>query len=67
MDKVIALMTAVVFASMMLSPMVFAQDQKKEQIHKGTSEAGTVQKKEQKKDKKKAPDAGASKDDKAKQ
>ena len=53
MQKLIAVLAAAVFASITISPLVFAQDQKKEQVHKGTPEAGTVQKKAQKKTQKK--------------
>jgi hypothetical protein len=43
--------------------MAYAQDQQRSQIHKGTSEAGTVQKKTQKKAKKKDGSGAAKKAD----
>ena len=56
MSKLIASAVAVVFAASGLCSVAYAQygDQKKEQVHKGTPEAGTVQKKDQKKAQKKA-------------
>jgi hypothetical protein len=53
MQKLISTAIAVVFAASTLVTTAFAQDQKKEQVHKGTPEAGTVQKKDQKKAQKK--------------
>lgn len=53
MSKVLSTLVAAIFATMTLSPAAFAQDQKKEQVHKGTAEQGTVQKKEQQKAQKK--------------
>jgi pentapeptide MXKDX repeat protein len=53
MTKTISTLVAAVFAAMTLTPAAFAQDQKKEQVHKGTAEQGTVQKKEQQKAQKK--------------
>ena len=58
MKKLLAAIVAGMFAFAVTSPVI-AQDQKKEQVHKGTPEQGTVQKKDQKKAKtdttKKAP------------
>jgi pentapeptide MXKDX repeat protein len=53
MSKLIATLLAGAFAAVTISPVALAQDQKKEQVHKGTPEQGTVQKKDQKKAKKK--------------
>lgn len=63
MNKLIAVAVASVFAVSTLMPAAFAQEQKKEQVHKGTPEAGTVQKKEQKKAKKKDGSGAAKKAD----
>lgn len=50
MSKLITTLLAAVFAAVTLSPVALAQDQKKDQkkaqVHKGTPEQGTVQKKE---------------------
>ena len=46
MSKLLTTLVAGVFAAAALTPAAFAQDQKKEQVHKGTPEQGTVQKKE---------------------
>ena len=64
MNKLIASAVAAVFAASTLVPVVHAQpygEQKKEQVHKGTAEAGTVQKKEQKKAQKKDGSGAAKK------
>lgn len=53
MIKLTSVALAAVFAAVTMSPAAFAQDQKKQQIHKGTPEQGTVQKKEHKQAKKK--------------
>ena len=53
MNKLIATAVAAMFAASTSVAYAAQGDQKKEQIHKGTPEAGTVQKKEQKKAKKK--------------
>jgi hypothetical protein len=51
MSKIIATLVAAVFAVASVTPVAFAQDQKKDQkkaqVHKGTPEQGTMQKKEQ--------------------
>jgi hypothetical protein len=49
MNKLTTLAVAAAFAAMSVAPAAFSQDKKKEQIHKGTPEAGTVQKKAQQK------------------
>jgi hypothetical protein len=58
MKRLLAAIVAGMFALAVTSPVI-AQDKKKEQVHKGTPEQGTVQKKDQKKAKtattKKAP------------
>jgi hypothetical protein len=58
MKRLLAAIVAGMFALAATSPVI-AQDKKKEQVHKGTPEQGTVQKKDQKKAKtestKKAP------------
>ena len=61
MSKLLSTLVAALFAIAIASPGAFAQDQKKEQIHKGTPEQGTVQKKEHAKDKKKDGTGGAMK------
>ena len=54
MKRLFAYMLATVFAAMTAMPVSgLAQDQKKEQVHKGTPAQGTVQKQEHKKDRKK--------------
>lgn len=53
MNKLITAAVAAAFAGAVMMPAAFAQDKKQEQIHKGTPEAGTVQKKEQQKAQKK--------------
>ena len=50
MKKFFAYLLAALFAAMTTLPAsAFAQDQKREQVHKGTPAQGTVQKKEQQK------------------
>jgi len=65
MNKLLATLFAAVFAAATLSSAAFAQEQKKAQVHKGTPEQGTVQKKEKKqvhkKDQKKDGTGGAMK------
>jgi hypothetical protein len=63
MNKLIATAVASVFAASSMIPLASAQDQKKEQVHKGAPEAGTVQKKEQQKAKKKDGSGAAKKAD----
>ena len=53
MNRAISLLGAAVYAVSLASPVAFAQDQKKAQVHKGTPEQGTVQKKEHQKSQKK--------------
>lgn len=65
MNKLTAIATAMLFAASSVGSVAYAQDQKKEQVHKGTPEAGTVQKKEQKKDQKKDGSGAAKKADAA--
>ena len=67
MNKLIASAVAALFAASTLASVAYAQsgEQKKEQIHKGTPEAGTVQKKEQKKAKKKDGSGAAKKSEAA--
>lgn len=62
MKTLFAALTAVLFALGLMSP-VMAQDKKQEQVHKGTPEQGTVQKKDQKakKDQKKDGTGGKAK------
>ncbi len=62
MKKLFAALTAGLFACALASP-VMAQDKKQEQVHKGTAEQGTVQKKDQKakKDQKKDGSGGKAK------
>jgi hypothetical protein len=45
--KFLTAVLAAVFAVVAASPVALAQAQKKEQVHKGTPEQGTVQKKDQ--------------------
>ena len=55
MSKLLSILMAAVFAAVTVTPalaQVQQKDQKKEQVHKGTAEQGTVQKKEQQKKKK---------------
>ena len=51
MSKLLAALMAAAFAFVSAAPLALAQDQKmdqkKEQVHKGTPEQGSVQKKEQ--------------------
>jgi hypothetical protein len=66
MQKLASILAAGAIAVALAAPAAFAQDQKKEQVHKGTPEQGTVQKhkKTQKKDgsgKKKAAPAATDK------
>ncbi len=65
MNKLLTTLFAAVFAAATLSSAAFAQDQKKAQVHEGTPEQGTVQKKERKqvhkKDQKKDGSGGAMK------
>jgi len=61
MSKLLTTLVAGVFAVATLTPAAFAQDQKKEQVHKGTSEQGTVQKKEKAQAKKKDGTGGDAK------
>jgi hypothetical protein len=58
MKRLLAAIVAGMFALAVTSPVI-AQDKKKEQVHKGTPEQGTVQKKDQKakKDQAKKKDA----------
>lgn len=51
MNKLLAVLVAAVFAMVSLAPLASAADKemKKEQVHKGTPEQGSVQKKDQKK------------------
>lgn len=67
MNKLIATAVATMFAASTLVSVAHAQygEQKKEQAHKGTPEAGTVQKKEQKKAQKKDGSGAAKKADTA--
>jgi hypothetical protein len=51
MSKLFSSMVAALFAITVVTPVAFAQDQKKEQVHKGTPEQGSVQKKEKAKKK----------------
>jgi Ni/Co efflux regulator RcnB len=53
MQKAISLLIAGIFAAVAAGPLALAQDRKKEQVHKGTPEQGTDQKKTEKKDRKK--------------
>ncbi len=64
MNKLIAAAIAASFAFATASHAQYGE-QKKEQVHKGTPEAGTVQKKDQKQDKKKDGSGGAKKADAA--
>ncbi|RPI43310.1 MAG: hypothetical protein EHM59_15725 [Betaproteobacteria bacterium] len=61
MNKLIAAAVAAMFAASMSVAYAAQGEQKKEQIHKGTPEAGTVQKKEQQKAKKKDGSGAAKK------
>ena len=61
MSKLLTTLVACVFAAAALTPTAFAQDQKKEQVHKGTPEQGTVQKKEKTQAKKKDGTGGDTK------
>jgi hypothetical protein len=63
MSKLLATLVAALFAVATAAPTAFAQDQKKAQVHKGTPEQGTVQKKEQKKAQKKDGTGAAKKGD----
>jgi hypothetical protein len=64
MKKLYALTLAGAFAAITALPSaVLAQDQKKQQVHKGTPAQGTVQKKEHKKDRKKDGAGSAAKKD----
>ena len=47
MSKLLTAVLAAVFAVVTISPVAFAQDQKKAQVDKGTPAQGTVQKKDQ--------------------
>ena len=47
MSKLLTAVLAAVFAMVTVSPVAFAQDQKKAQVDKGTPAQGTVQKKDQ--------------------
>ena len=58
MSKLLSTVVAALFAVAIATPTAFAQDQKKEQVHKGTPEQGTVQKKDQKKAQKKDSTGG---------
>ena len=54
MSRLLSFIVAAMFAAVTASPalaQVQQKDQKKEQVHKGTAEQGTVQKKEQQKKK----------------
>lgn len=61
MSKLLSTLVAALFAVATITPAAFAQDQKKEQVHKGTAEQGTVQKKEQQKAQKKDGTGGEKK------
>ena len=66
MTRMAWMLVAAAFAATAATPVAFAQDQKKQQMHKGTPEQGTQQKKAQDKSQKKDATGGGAKQGAAK-